>query len=76
MKLTIKAARVNKGYTQKEMADKLGISRAWYMQNEQGKVKPKEMFVLSLCKVLDIEKENLILEGEEEYETENNKQSH
>ncbi len=40
-KLTMKAARINKGYTQDEAAELLGISVATLVNYEKGKTSPK-----------------------------------
>ena len=40
MAITLKAARVNKNYTQKKAAEMLGISQSTLMNYEQGKTFP------------------------------------
>lgn len=47
-KLTIKAARVNTGLTQAQMADVLGVSRSLYQDIENGdrEIKPTELYAL------------------------------
>lgn len=52
--LSIKAARVERGYTQEAIAEKLGISREMFNQYENGKVVPKPMFFYALGYVLEM----------------------
>lgn len=42
MAITLKAARVNKNYTQKKAAEMLGISQSTLMNYEQGKTFPPQ----------------------------------
>lgn len=47
--LSLKAARSEHGYTQEEVADKLGVSRVSYIGWESGRVVPKPMVVYALA---------------------------
>lgn len=48
MELTLKAARVNVGYTQRQVAEKLGISRDTIGNWEKGKTFPNAAQIRSL----------------------------
>lgn len=48
MSMTLKAARVNCGLTQKEAAEKLEISRSTLMSWENGKSAPREPHIRKL----------------------------
>lgn len=48
-KITLKAARVNAGYTQKQAAFKLGVSNATLHKWEKGKSFPKQPMIERLC---------------------------
>lgn len=50
--LSIKAARVERGYTQEALAEKLGISKTTYIKWENGESVPKPMFMYALAYVL------------------------
>ena len=60
-KFTIAGARVNAGYTQTGIADKLGVSRAtvnaW--ENDRAEMKPHHVF--AFCYVCNISQDDLIL---------------
>ena len=47
-KITIEAARVSKGYTQAEMAKKLGITPSWYnvIENDPSKMAPYHVYAI------------------------------
>lgn len=57
--LSIKAARVEKGYTQEALAEKLGISREMVNQYENGKVIPKAVFIYALAYILEMDADNI-----------------
>lgn len=51
----LKTAREAKGYTQKDMAEKLGYKKETYSKIEQGKVKDKDAhFIYSLANILGV----------------------
>jgi DNA-binding XRE family transcriptional regulator len=59
-KMTLKAARVNVGLTQKEAALKLGISNKTLWSWEKGLSAPKATQTGSICKLYDVAYDNLI----------------
>lgn len=60
MKITVKAARVNVGLTQKEAAEKLGISRHSLIGYEKKPDKIPYVIAEEMSKVYEISKEELI----------------
>lgn len=54
MKITLKAARVNAGLTQKEAAHALGISNVTLANWERGRSSPKQTNVRNLCSLYRI----------------------
>lgn len=63
-KITMAAARVNAGMTQAELADKIGVSRISLMAWEQGKHKPKPIYLRLFCEAVGIPQDYLLLPGE------------
>lgn len=61
MKLTLAAARVNKGLTQIEAAKLLGISPSAIASYENGRTSPTVVKLEKMAKVYEVEKENLVL---------------
>ena len=59
-KITLKAARVNAGYTQKEAAILLGISNKTLWSWENGLSSPKATQAGDLCKLYGVNYNNLI----------------
>jgi DNA-binding XRE family transcriptional regulator len=55
----IRAERVRKGLTQKEMAKRLGLSVTSYNQKESGKVQFNLEEFIQICHVLDTDPETL-----------------
>lgn len=55
MTITLKAARVNKGITQEELADTLKVSKKTISSWESGKTVPKIDKIQSLCAALGME---------------------
>ena len=51
---SLKAARNEYEYSQEEIAEKLGVSRAQYIAWETGKVVPKHMVVYALAYIYGI----------------------
>lgn len=47
--ITLRAARINAGYTQKEAADMLGISKTTLVKWEQGRTFPDAIAVSKIC---------------------------
>jgi transcriptional regulator with XRE-family HTH domain len=56
----IRAERVRKGLTQKEMAKKLGLSAVSYNQKEGGKIQFRLDEFIQICHVLDTDPETLL----------------
>ena len=50
-KMTLRAARVNAGYTQEEAAKLLGIAKATLVKWEQGKTFPDAPAIEKICSV-------------------------
>lgn len=61
MAISLKAARVNTGLTQTEMAEKLGVSRITYWKWETGKSEPKYTQFMKICEVCGVRKEDIFL---------------
>lgn len=60
MKLTLKAARVNAGFTQKNVAEKLKISNKTVCNWETGTTIPNVQQVEKLCGLYGVPYDNLI----------------
>lgn len=58
-KITLKAARVNAGYTQKEAAKELGISNKTLWSWENGVSAPKATQADDICKLYGLDYNNL-----------------
>lgn len=52
--LSLEAARIEFGYTQNEIADKLGVSRVMYHNWETGKALPKQMVIYALAYIYGV----------------------
>ena len=63
-KISMAAARVDAGYSQKEMASKLGITREYYNELERGKRPIRERYVILLCYYTGFNPEDLRLPSE------------
>ena len=55
MKITLKAARINAGFLQKEVADKLGVSIHTITNWERGITKPKKHTLMVLASIYNID---------------------
>lgn len=60
-KITLRAARTNAGYTQQEIADKLGVSNKTVVNWETGKVKPSFSVLYTLSGLYKIPMDCIIL---------------
>jgi len=60
VRITLKAARVNQGLTQKEAAEKLGISKDTVYNYEKGKTFPNEQMIKKMEKLYNVGYDNLI----------------
>lgn len=61
MKITLKAARVNAGLLQKEVADKLGVSRHAIINWERGITKPKKHTLMVLASIYNVNVDDIKL---------------
>lgn len=61
MAISLKAARVNAGLTQKEIAKRLGVSAVTYWKWETGKVEPKFSQYQQLCEVCGVKTEDIFM---------------
>ena len=59
-RMTLAAARVNKGYTQADAAEKLNISVSTLKNWEKGCYFPNQPQIEKLCKVYDLTYDDLI----------------
>ena len=57
----LKAFRLSKGFTQKAVAEKLGVSTSHYACIEQGTHNPSTKLVKEFCKVFGKENASLII---------------
>jgi transcriptional regulator with XRE-family HTH domain len=57
--LSLKAARVNRGYTQEALAERLGITKRAYIRWENGEVLIKPYMVYALAYVLQMEADRI-----------------
>ena len=55
VKISLKAARVNAGLTQKEAAKALGISNSTLGKWEQGKCFPSADMIIEICKLYGVD---------------------
>lgn len=60
MKIGLRAARVNAGFTQKEAAERLEISRSTLANYEMSKTKPDIDTAIALAKLYGVPIDNLI----------------
>lgn len=59
LKLTLKAARVNKGLTQQEAARRLKISNKTLLRWEKGETMPTANYILALCELYEVGYDNI-----------------
>lgn len=59
MTITLKAARVNRGITQEELASMLNVSKKTISSWESGKTVPKIDKIEPLCSTLGVEYNNI-----------------
>lgn len=57
--LSIKAARVNNGYTQEALAEKLGVATRTYIKWENGEVELKPYVVYSLAYIFGMKSDQI-----------------
>lgn len=61
IKITLAAARVNKGYSQKEAGAKIGVSEYTIQNIEIGRTDPRFSTIVKLSELYEIPIDNLIL---------------
>lgn len=64
MQVTIAGARVSKGWSQDELAQRMGVSRSTVVKWESGKVPMKPAYVCMFCNITGFDKDDLILPEE------------
>lgn len=60
IQITLEAARVNAGYSQKEAAEKLGVSNCTLLRWEKGLSMPKANHIVAICKLYKVPYDMLI----------------
>ena len=60
MKITLRAARVNKGLTQKEMAELVGVNNTTILKWEKGETYPDVINIRKIEEVLGVKYDNII----------------
>ena len=60
-RMTLEAARVNRGWTQAELAEKMGVSRQSVFDWENGKRQMRSAYVKLFCNVVGLEEDDIIL---------------
>lgn len=61
MAISLKAARVNAGLTQTELAKRLGVSKVTYWKWEAGKAEPKVTQFDRICEICGVSKQDIFL---------------
>ena len=61
MQITLKSARVNAGYTQKEAADLGGVTRTTIGKWERGVSSPNRLQLIGLASVYGVEVDSIIM---------------
>ena len=64
MKLTLKAARINAGFTQEQVKEKTGIARSTLTNWESGRTLPRSDKLKQICKLYGISTEEITLKKE------------
>lgn len=59
--ITLAAARVNKGLTQKQVAELMGLNRRTIMNWENGRTSPRIAELALLCNIYEVSPENIFL---------------
>ena len=63
----LKAFRVLRGFTQKDLACKLGRSQSWLCRVERGLTQPSDLDVALICRVLDVKPEFMFDKADHEH---------
>lgn len=61
LKITLKAARVNAGMTQTQVAGKVGVIKETILNWENGKTKIKTIQLMALCQLYGVSIDDIIL---------------
>lgn len=61
MQISLKAARVNAGMTQKIAASRIGVDQSTLINWESGKTAPKAPQLLALCRLYEISVDEIFL---------------
>ena len=61
VKMSLAAARVNRGLTQAELAEKIGVSRQAIFDWENGKRAIRPINLYALCSALEITEDDILL---------------
>lgn len=61
MQISLKAARVNAGFTQDQAAKMLKISKATLISWEKGKIIPSNIAIMALSEIYNIPTDNIFL---------------
>ena len=61
MQISLKAARVNANYTQREVADKIGVNRTSVWKWETGRTRISGDDLIKLCKLYGISVDDIFL---------------
>lgn len=59
--ITLAGARVSAGYTQAELAEKLGVSRDLIGKMEKGKIVVKPHYLYAICLITGFNPDDIIL---------------
>lgn len=59
--ITLAAARKTAGYTQEELAEKLGVSRALVTNLESGKAELKPFYLYAICHITGFSEDDILL---------------
>ena len=60
-KITLAAARVNKGWTQQELADKMGVSRQSIIDWENAKREMRPVYIHAFCAIVGMSEDDILL---------------
>ena len=63
-KITLAAARVNAGFTQEQLAERIGVTRKTYANWENGKTKIKPGFLYAFCVLTGFSVDDILLPKE------------
>ncbi len=62
-KITLRAARVNAGLTQQEVADELGVALSTVRNWENGTTTPKLPYFVQLCQIYNIPMDGIFFDN-------------